>query len=299
MSIALGLLAVGVMGASSALVSAHNGSIGARLGPWRATRLFMVVGSTGALAFVLVFERGLFDVASFTALPPYALVPGMINALVVAAIIRLVRVLGTLQTTASVFTGSVTVGLLLDHAGAFGLPAIAASGPRMAGAACLVAGVALLASRAAGRTLRTPTTPQIAPRLVLAALSCGALDAAAVAMNTVLAVNVGPFSATAAFLLPGALVMSLVLWTRPASRVPLRPSDLVPGAWNVIALAVALAVIPLVGLHLANGARFAAAIAAGTAVDHLGVFGGVRIPIDRRRLAAAALLVMGVLISIP
>lgn len=299
MSLALGLLAIAAMGASGSLVSAHNGAIGARLGPWRATRLFMVVGSVCALVFVLVFERGSFDAASLASLPPYVLVPGLLNGLVVAAVIRLVRVLGTVQTTATVFTGSVTVGLLLDHAGAFDLPTIAVSGLRLAGAACLVAGVVLMASRSGTRTLHDPASGLRSSRLVLAALSCGALDAVGVAMNTTLAVSAGPFSATVAFLLPGALLMTIVLLARPTGDAPLRASDLVPGVWNVVALAVALSVIPSVGLHLANGARFAAAVAAGNAVDHLGAFGGARIPIDARRLVASTLLVAGVLVSIP
>ena len=299
MSLALGLLAVTVMGASGSLVAAHNGAIGARLGPWRAARVFMVVGSACALALVLAFERGAFGAASLASLPPYALVPGLINGLVVAAVIRLVRRLGTVQTTASVFTGSVTVGLLLDHVGAFDLPTMAVNGPRLLGAACLVAGVVLMASRSSTATLHGAAIRPASSRLVVAALSCGALDAVGVAMNTTLAVTAGPFSATVAFLLPGALLMSMVLAGRTAPVAPLRASDLVPGVWNVAALALALSVIPIVGLHLANGARFAAAVAAGTAVDHLGAFGGVRIAVDARRIAASALLIGGVMVSIP
>lgn len=303
MSIALALAAVAALGASGSLITAHNGAIGRRLGPWRATRLFMTVGSVVGLACVVAVERSALDPAVLASLPAYALLPGVLNAFLVASVIRLVRVIGTLQLMASVFTGSVCVGLVLDHVGAFDLPTIAVSGPRILGAACLVAGVALLALRL-GRQVATGAARSAPPAwAVAAALACGAVDAVAVAMNTTLAAAAGPFTATVAFLLPGALVMSLVLPLAPRARsgqrAAMQPSDLVPGVWNVAALALALAVIPTVGLHLANASRFAAAIVAGTVVDHLGTFGGVRIAVDRPRLAAAALLVVGVAISLP
>jgi uncharacterized membrane protein YdcZ (DUF606 family) len=293
------LLAVAAIGASGSLVTAHNGAIGQRLGALRATRVFMTAGTVVGLACVVAVERSTFDPGLQASLPAYALLPGVLNTIIVAAVIRLVRVLGTLQIMASVFTGSVCVGLLLDHVGAFALPTIAVSGPRLVGAACLVAGVALLAVRLGRRTDAGVARSAPPAWAVWAALACGAVDAASVAMNTTMAGVAGPFSATVAFLLPGALVMSLALRARPARPAALRASDLIPGVWNVAALAVALAVIPTVGLHVANAARFAAAIAAGTAIDHRGTFGGVRIPVSGARLAAAALLVIGVLASLP
>ncbi len=298
MSLVLALVAVAAIGASGSIVTAHNGAIGQRLGPWRATRLFMTVGSLVGLACVAAVERAAFDPALLAGLPAYALLPGVLNTIMVASVIRLVRVIGTLQMMASVFTGSVCVGLALDHIGAFDLPTIAVSGPRLMGAACLVVGVTLLALRLGPRASTRVVRPAPPAWAVLAALACGAVDAAAVAMNTTLAAAAGPFSATVAFLLPGALVMWIALRDRSVERAAMRPSDLVPGVWNVAALAVALAVIPTVGLHLANASRFAAAIAAGTVVDHLGTFGGVRIQVDGPRLVAAALLVAGVVISL-
>jgi hypothetical protein len=86
----------------------------------------------------------------------------------------------------------------------------------------------------------------------------------------------------------GRRVLSLALGRRRPQRAELRPSDAVPGVWNVLGLAASMVVIPIVGLHLANGTRFAAAILAGSAADHLGVFGAVRIPLSRARGALGA-----------
>lgn len=112
-----------------------DGAIGSHLGAWRATRVFMVVGSLGAGACVVLLERRVFDAQVLRALPPYALVPSPINALVVTLAIRVVRQIDTLQTTASVFTGGVVMVLLLDHVGALGLPTITVGVSRALGAA--------------------------------------------------------------------------------------------------------------------------------------------------------------------
>jgi uncharacterized membrane protein YdcZ (DUF606 family) len=212
---------------------------------------------------------------------------------VVTLVIRVVRQIGTLQTTASVFTGGVVVALLLDHVGAFGLPTITVGVSRALGAAALLASVAWL-SVALRR--RDQTAPGLALPAVAVALAAGALDSVAVAMNTHLAGAAGPFTATLAFLLPGALLLSATL-PRRRDAVWVRATDVIPGLWNVAALAVALVAIPVIGLHVANAARFAAAVAAGMAVDHAGSFGGVRIPVTWRRVSAATVLVGGVVLS--
>lgn len=286
-------MAVAAVGASGSLMSALNGAIGSRLGVWRATHVFMVVGSLGAGACILMVERHVLDTQLLRALPPYALLPGLINALVVTLVIRVVRQIGTLQTTASVFTGGVVVALLLDHIGAFGLPTIALSMSRAVGALALLVAVAWLTL--ALRQRDRATVPFALPAVALA-LAAGALDSVAVAMNTHLAGAAGPFTATLAFLLPGAVLLSVTL-PRRTSTASFRGSDVIPGLWNVAALAVALVAIPVIGLHLANAARFAAAVAAGMAVDHVGSFGGVRIPVTWRRVSAATVLVAGVVLS--
>lgn len=291
-ALALALVAVAAVGASGSLMTALNGAIGSRLGVWRATHVFMVVGSLGAGACIVLLERHVFDAEVLRALPPYALVPGLINALVVTLVIRVVRQIGTLQTTASVFTGGVVVALLLDHIGAFGLPTIAIGATRVVGAGALLVSVAWLSAALRGRDRPTPA---LAWPAVAIALAAGALDSVAVAMNTHLAGAAGPFTATLAFLLPGAVLLTTTL-RRPATA-SLRATDTIPGLWNVAALAVALVAIPAIGLHLANATRFAAAVAAGMAVDHLGSFGGVRIRVTWRRVGAATMLVGGVVLS--
>lgn len=307
MTLALAMVTVAALGAVNSLVAALNGVVGRRLGPWRATFVFMSAGTLVAGAFVLVFERRVLDLEVLRSLPPYALVPGLLNTLMIVTVVRVVSVIGTMQTTASIFCGSVVVSLVLDHIGAFGLPSFAGSPTRIAGAALLVVGVAIttLAQRRHEPDVLTHAAPHAFTQTftrtlpsVLAAFTVGAVDNVSMAINASVARDAGPFAATVAFLLPGVVMLALALRRRRPTRAELRPSDAIPGVWNVLGLAASMVVVPIVGLHLANGTRFAAAIVTGVLADHLGVFGAVRIPLSRGRALAALLLVAGVALSL-
>ena len=303
MTLALAMVTVAALGAVNSLVAALNGVVGRRLGPWRATFVFMSAGTLLAGAFVLVFERRVLDLEVLRSLPPYALVPGLLNTLMIVTVVRVVSVIGTMQTTASIFCGSVVVSLALDHIGAFGLPSFAGSPTRIAGAALLVGGVAIatLAQRRHEPVVLTHAAPHAFTRTlpsVLAAFTVGAVDNVSMAINASVARDAGPFAATTAFLLPGVVMLALALRRRRPTRAELRVSDAIPGVWNVLGLAASMVVVPIVGLHLANGTRFAAAIVTGVLADHLGVFGAMRIPLSRGRALAALLLVAGVALSL-
>ncbi len=295
MTLALAMVTVAALGAVNSLVAALNGVVGRRLGPWRATFVFMSAGTLLAAAFVLAFEQRVLDLELLRSLPPYALVPGLLNTLMIVTVVRVVSVIGTMQTTASIFSGSVVVSLVLDHIGAFGLPSFAGSPTRLAGAALLVGGVAV--STLARRRHEARAFPVALPS-VLAAFTVGAVDNVSMAINASVARDAGPFAATVAFLLPGVVMLSLALNRRRPTRAELRASDAIPGVWNVLGLAASMVVVPIVGLHLANGTRFAAAIVTGVLADHLGVFGAVRIPLSRGRALAALLLVAGGALSL-
>jgi bacterial/archaeal transporter family-2 protein len=170
-TLALAMVAVAVIGGANSAVATHNGMIGRRLGPWRATFVFMSVGAVCALGFVLVWERAALDLALLRGLPPYALLPGLLNTAMVATVIRVVSQIGTMQATASIFSGSVLVGLLVDHVGAFGLSTIPGSGTRVVGALLLVTAVVLMTM--AHRQREARAAPVVVPA-VAAAIAVGA-----------------------------------------------------------------------------------------------------------------------------
>lgn len=292
---ALALLAVVVLGAGSSAMSTVNGVIGRRLGPWRTTWVFTTIGAATAFLLVLAAERHVFDLQLIASLPFYAPAPGILNIVAIATVVRIVAIIGTMQTVATVFAGSVLVGVALDHVGAFGLAPLAASPTRLAGAALLLAGVTLLtlAHRHQTRGHRTFSLPAAA-----AAFGIGAVDNVSIAINAELAAEVGPFATTVAFLLPGAVVLSLLRPWRRNPAAPLRPIDAWPGLYNVVAVAGSALLVPLVGMHLTNGTRFAAAVVAGSLLDHAGAFGSRRLHLTPLRWLAGLLLVLGVTVSL-
>ena len=295
MTQALALLAVVALGAGSSAMSTVNGVIGRRLGPWRTTWVFTTTGALAAGVIVLAAERHVLDLDLLRSLPPYAPAPGILNMIAIATVVRVVAIIGTMQTVASVFAGSVLVGLALDHVGAFGLPPLPATPDRLAGAAMLLAGVLLLtvAHRSQTAAARSISVPAAA-----AAFSIGAVDNVSIAINARLAAEAGPFATTVAFLLPGAIVLSLSRPWRGRRGGPLRAGDAWPGLYNVVAVAGSAVLVPLVGMHLTNGTRFAAAVVAGSLLDHVGAFGARRLRLTPLRAVAGLLLVTGVLLSL-
>ncbi len=292
---ALALVAVVMLGAGSSAMSTINGVIGRRLGPWRTTWVFTTTGATTALLLVLAVERHVFDAGLLATVPAYAPAPGILNIVAIATVVRIVAIIGTMQTIATVFAGSVLVGLALDHVGAFGLVPLAASPSRVVGAALLLIGVTLLtlAHRRQTRRHRTFSLPAAA-----AAFFVGAVDNVSIAINAQLAAEFGPFATTVAFLLPGSIVLSLFRPWRANDAAPVRPFDAWPGLYNVVAVAGSALLVPIVGMHLTNGTRFAAAVVTGSLLDHAGAFGAQRLRLTPLRSVAGLLLVLGVTVSL-
>lgn len=292
MTVGLAVVLVALLGAGSSTAATLNGVVGARLGAWRATWLFFAVGTALAAALVAATEREVLQAGRLASLSWYALLPGILNVIAVATVIRAVARIGTLHTTAATFSGATVAGLALDHVGAFGLPVLPAEGGRLVGAVLMIAALVLI-------TFAEPARQRSASFLVaLGVFGIGAVDNVSWAINADTAAIAGPFTATIAFLGPGALVLPLVFRARGVSMGrAFRIADATPGAYNVLAVAGAAWLLPFVGLHVANATRFVAAIATATALDHLGAFGARRIGATGHRVAASVLLLLGLLIS--
>ena len=283
---------IALLGAGSSTASTLNGVVGARLGPWRATWLFFIVGTSLALGLVVALERDAYISGQIGTLAWYALLPGFLNVVAVATVIRAVARIGTLHATAAAFSGSTVAGLLLDHVGAFGLPVLPIDLPRLGGAVLMIAALIVITFAEPARE-RGPSFA-----IAIGVFTIGAIDNIAWAINADTAAIAGPFTATVAFLAPGALLLPMAFRARGLRlRGAFQPGDLAPGAYNVLAVAGAAWLLPLVGLHVANATRFAAAIATATTLDHVGAFGARRIGATAHRVTACLLLVLGLLIS--
>ena len=282
------VLLVALLGAGSSTAAAQNAVIGARVGPWRATWLFFLVGTSLSALLVLLLEPEVLTFGLLRQLPWYASIPGFLNVLAVVTVVRAVARIGTLHATAAAFSGSTLAGLALDHVGAFGLPVLAADGGRVLGALLMLSALVVITLAAPGRD-RTGSIG-----VALGVFVVGAVDNASWAINAQTAALAGPFTAAVAFLAPGALLLPVAFRLgRVRLRTGFRVADVIPGAYNVLAVAGAAYLLPFVGLHVANATRIAAAITTATLLDHAGAFGARRFGATPARLVASALLVLG------
>jgi len=306
----LGLAAVAAVGSLQSLGSAINGSVGRELGVVRATCLFLAVGSVWAFALSYALEGGL-SLAGLREIPPYLFIPGLVNLVFIATMIRIINVLGVMLTQGGIFAGQMIASLILDHIGFAGLQRLPATPGRIVGVAALLVGVGLLAS-ASFQPRRRPEAGGAEPPgpgskylwTVVAALVLGSAISTAMVLNARLGALIGPFASTGLFLLPGAVFLAVYLLVRrrlqpdPARGTSFSWLYLVPGSLNVAGVGGSIIFIPVIGAQLMTATTFTAGVFTGLLlIDRLGMFGLPRHPVTARRLTGAAVLVCGVLIS--
>jgi bacterial/archaeal transporter family-2 protein len=136
-------LALGT-GAAIAVQTLANTRLKVALGTpvWAALAQF-VVGLV-VLAVVAVVMRQPADTGSLSRMPWWGWLGGAVGALFIVVSIVLTPRLGTALTLATLTVGQLIAALVLDHYGLMGAPVVRLSAPRVLGAACLLAGIALM-----------------------------------------------------------------------------------------------------------------------------------------------------------
>lgn len=308
MPLVLALSAVALLGAIGVATQALNGQVGRGIGALRGTCLFLTVGAILSLA-IIAASGDLPAFARLPGLPPWLLLPGLVNITFIFTMIHVVNSVGALMTTSVIFFGNMVLSAVLDHVGFVGLTRIPLDASRLAALAIFGAGIALLvyAQQAAARQVTSgPATGVPRPLAVLLAFLLGCGIATATSLNVVLGAEVGTMVSTFMFLAPGAL--GLLLWfglrdargsgSTRAALPRIRAAWLLPGALNVAGIAGGILVVPHVGLQLYTSVSFASAALTGLVMDRLGAFGLTPSPPNRARLLATALLVGGVFVLV-
>lgn len=296
-----------------------NGQVGKRLGPLRGTQRFLATGAIlAAFALVAVGQAPL--LASIPSLPWWMFLPGVLNVAIIAAMIVVVNRAGALVTTSTIFFGNLVTGAVGDHLGLAGLQEIPASPQRLLSLAVFVPAIGLLNGlrlprRSTSASNRRPAAFNLAATL-LPALMAGAGQAVSYGINVAVAAEVGTLGSALMFLAPGAAILGL--WFMLAARreqpapgqvadreaaAPRRWSEIVascltllPGTLNLVVTAGAILLVPHVGLQVYTSVAFMAAVTAGGILDRFGLLGLERRRLDRERLAAMALLGVGVIL---
>lgn len=132
-------------GAAIAVQTLANTRLRVALGTpiWAAIAQFIV--GLAALVVIAVLARQPAPVmGGLSRMPWWGWVGGAVGALFIVVSIVLTPRLGTALTLATITVGQLLAALVLDHYGLLGAPVVRLSLPRVLGAACLLAGIALM-----------------------------------------------------------------------------------------------------------------------------------------------------------
>jgi len=290
-----------ILGTINAISAALNGMTGRQLGALRATHIFLAIGAFASIVLApLLGEASRWE--AFAELKPYLLLPGVVNLLFILASITLINRIGAMLIFSCLFIGQLLIGTWLDHIGFLGLITLPVTPQRVIALGVLISGLVLL--------IINRQNPQLASQVSATSISlrAGASGAAlvlgmavgtATALNAVLGQAVGTLTATSMYLLPGAAFLTAwfhVVHSRPRANY-LRPVHALPGIINVVQNAGGILLIPQVGIQAFIATSFAANVMTGMVIDRFGWFEIPTSPITYKRLAAAILLAVGVLLS--
>lgn len=139
------LLGIGVVaGASIAVQSVLNATLGQRLGNLGSVLVLTFVSIATLLFIILLFPSG----ASFSSLPGwgqwYLYAGGILGVVVLAAPIYLVPRVGTTYTLVAMVLGQLLAALVIDGAGLLASPRIEPTLPRIAGVVLVAIGAFLV-----------------------------------------------------------------------------------------------------------------------------------------------------------
>ena len=127
-----------------ALQAPINSGLGKSIGTFAASTVSFAIGTTILLLICVTAGGGFGDLGEARHLPWYYLTGGALGAVYVTTVLVSVRTLGGGGVTAATITGQLAMSVLLDRAGALGLPERALTLPRLVGVALLAAGVFLI-----------------------------------------------------------------------------------------------------------------------------------------------------------
>jgi bacterial/archaeal transporter family-2 protein len=132
-------------GAAIAVQTLSNTRLRVALGTpvWAAIAQF-VVGLVALIVVAILMRQPAADTGGLTRMPWWGWLGGAVGALFIVVSIVLTPRLGTALTLATITAGQLIAALALDHYGWLGAPVMRLSVPRVLGAACLLAGLALM-----------------------------------------------------------------------------------------------------------------------------------------------------------
>lgn len=118
MSKILALTVAVLIGAITSIQAAMNTELGEYVGGVTSTLISFIAGTlTITIVYIVLAEKGLREI---TKVPPYLLFGGVLGAIFVFGIIKVIPVIGVSSGMAGVIAGQLILAMLIDHFGLFG-----------------------------------------------------------------------------------------------------------------------------------------------------------------------------------
>ncbi len=300
MSESLVVLLMVLVGVQFAAQAPVNGGLGRSTGPLVAALVSFLVGNVALLVIVAMAGR-LDNFSSIAEVPLWQLAGGVIGATYVALAATTISRIGAGVIAAVTVTGQLACSVVVDHFGWFGIEVHDVTGPRILGLVLLLIGaMAMLYSREEAREEKPGVSTGSRERLVICVVIFVASLAVGVQhpLNSELAGNIGDLPAGLVNFTVGTILLAIAVLATGQARAILRarqaqPQYFLGGFIGLIVVVSSLAAVTVIGAAGLTAALVTGQMIGSLLLDRTGAFGLTRIPIDRVRLAAAAVLLIG------
>lgn len=290
--VALGMVAVGLQLSLQAPV---NGVLARRTGPIGAALVSFLVGLV-LIGLLLLVTGEASGMAKLDRVEPYELVGGLCGAAYVAAATFAVGRIGAGAIAAATVAGQLTSGIIVDHAGWFGLDPDPAGPLRLLAVPILVSGALLVSGdrRGGGRIGLGTIRPVPLGLVFLAGLAVGIQHP----LNSSVADLVGDLGAAELNFVVGTVALGLALLLTGGfgrlRNVPEAPSwSLTGGVIGAVTVITSLAAVSAIGASALAATTIAGALLGSVLIDRFGLAGVSVRPLDRLRILGLVLLAVG------
>lgn len=131
-------------GAAMALQGTFNAALGKVVGIWESTLIVHLIGTITVLLIMLGLSKGFGSFSKLNSVPYYAFLGGVLNVLIIYALVRAIPQVGVGNATTAIIITQVLTAVCIDSLGAFGMKKYDFHYSDILGVALLAAGARIL-----------------------------------------------------------------------------------------------------------------------------------------------------------
>ncbi len=108
-------------GAAMAVQGTLNAALGKVVGIWESTLIVHLIGTVTVLIIIIAGGIGFGNLAKLTQAPWYAYVGGLLNVVIIYAVVRVIPQIGVGNATTAIIAAQIITALMIDNLGLFGM----------------------------------------------------------------------------------------------------------------------------------------------------------------------------------